>query len=182
MIVLSKIINSFIEKGQRLLKINRFGKSDSMNVFSIGNFGEDQKTPKDYKGIYLKTTNNNTPVLIGVINKLAFDELKDGEKKIYSTDSKGDNISSYINLLNDGIIEFNGNKDFITGFTELNNELKKLKSDFNNLVSMYNAHIHITTATVAASATPGVISPTTSTATNTAFDIANAKKEKLKTM
>lgn len=37
------------------------------------------------------------------------------------------------------------------------------KSDIDTLQANFDAHIHITTATVGASPTPGVLSPTTST-------------------
>ncbi len=44
-------------------------------------------------------------------------------------------------------------------------EIEALRDTVNSLITAYNSHIHITTATVGASPTPGVISPTTSSAT-----------------
>lgn len=43
-------------------------------------------------------------------------------------------------------------------------EIDALRSTVNSLITAYNAHIHTTTATVGPTPVPGVISPTTSTA------------------
>jgi hypothetical protein len=43
--------------------------------------------------------------------------------------------------------------------------LNRLETKVDDLITKYNAHIHITTATVGATPTPGTIAPTTSTET-----------------
>lgn len=48
---------------------------------------------------------------------------------------------------------------------DVKSELDALKSTLDNLVTAYNSHIHITTATVGAGAVPGIIAPTTSAGT-----------------
>lgn len=50
--------------------------------------------------------------------------------------------------------------------SDLETKLNNLVTEINALKDLYNNHIHITTATVGASPTPGVISPTTSTGSN----------------
>lgn len=46
---------------------------------------------------------------------------------------------------------------------DITTKLNNLVTEVNVLKDLYNSHIHITTATVGATPTPGVISPTTST-------------------
>jgi len=65
--------------------------------------------------------------------------------------------------------------DYAVQFTAMKAAFDQLKNELNALVTAYNAHIHITTATVGASATPGVIAPTTSTGTPPTADMAGAK-------
>lgn len=55
---------------------------------------------------------------------------------------------------NDGLVKIN----------ELTSKLNNLVSEVNALKNTFNSHIHITTATVGATPTPGVIAPTTTTA------------------
>jgi hypothetical protein len=55
--------------------------------------------------------------------------------------------------------------DYAVQFTAMKTAFDNLKSELNALVTAYNAHIHITTATVGATLTPGVIAQTTSTGT-----------------
>lgn len=48
---------------------------------------------------------------------------------------------------------------------KLTEKLNGLKDTVNSLINLYNAHTHVTTATVDASGVPGVLSPTASIAT-----------------
>jgi hypothetical protein len=104
--------------------------------------------------------------------------MLEGEKKLYSLDNTGA-ISAFINWLNTGIIEINGNADFAVAFTDLKTAFDQLKTDFDDLVSKYNGHIHTTTATVS-TGSPGVISATTSTDSPTTADIDPAKVDTVK--
>jgi hypothetical protein len=56
-----------------------------------------------------------------------------------------------------------GTNEGLVKVIELTDKLNNLENAFNDLVTKYNSHIHVTTATVGATPTPGVISPTTST-------------------
>jgi len=76
-------------------------------------------------------------------------------------------------------IELNGNGNWAIKFTEMKSAFDTLKTDLNNLITAYNTHIHVTTATVGATAVPGVISPTVSTGTPSAADMAGAKNAKV---
>ncbi len=62
----------------------------------------------------------------------------------------------------DGKIELGaeGSSDKASLDSKLQTELTRLKAELNALKAIFDAHIHITTATVGAGPTPGVISPT----------------------
>ncbi|MCF0219091.1 MAG: hypothetical protein HUK14_04845 [Muribaculaceae bacterium] len=72
-------------------------------------------------------------------------------------------MSAHINK--EDIIFNGGDLDGLVIIQKLTDKLNELKDTVNDLISKYNAHVHITTATVGASGTPGVLQPTTSTAT-----------------
>lgn len=61
-----------------------------------------------------------------------------------------------------GVITINGdgNKGLVM-IEPLVDKLNRLEDKVNGLIDKHNTHTHITTATVAATATPGVIAPTT---------------------
>lgn len=68
--------------------------------------------------------------------------------------------------LNEGNLTINGDEfGSMIKIEELVQKVNRLENKLNDLVAKYNAHIHITTATVGASATPGTIAPTTTTET-----------------
>lgn len=194
MSVVSEIIESFIEEGKRFLKLLKFGSDDNINTFQVGNFGEDSNVPAGYVAIYLKTSNSEEPVCIGVINNIIISDLNPGDKQIFSTNEAGDAVAAFLKLLNtgdieinsgsafvkvlaDGTQEFNGNADFIAGFNELKAGFDELKSDFNTFVnSVYNSHVH-----------PGVSSggastgPTPASGSPSSASIDDSKKDNLKT-
>jgi len=67
--------------------------------------------------------------------------------------------------------------DYVALAQLVKDEVTALRDTVNSLITAYNNHVHTTTATVGASPTPGIISPTTSTATPPAAvgDVAAAK-------
>jgi len=64
--------------------------------------------------------------------------------------------------------------DWAVQYTALKSAFDTLKTDLNNLITAYNAHIHITTATIGVGG-PGVIAPTTSAGTPSAADMSSSK-------
>lgn len=65
--------------------------------------------------------------------------------------------------------------DWAVQFTAMKSAFDTLKNELNALVTAYNAHVHITTATVGATPTPGVIAPTLSVGTPPAAAMDSAK-------
>jgi hypothetical protein len=64
--------------------------------------------------------------------------------------------------------------DWAIQFTAMKTAFDQLKNELNALVTVYNAHIHITTATVGMGP-PGVIAPTVSTGTSPTASMDGAK-------
>lgn len=69
--------------------------------------------------------------------------------------------------------------DYVALAQLVKDEITALRDTVNSLVTAYNAHIHVTTATIGASPTPGVIAPTTSTASPPAA-VGDVAAEKVK--
>ncbi len=69
-----------------------------------------------------------------------------------------------IKVNKDGII-LNEGENGLVKIVELTNKVNELVQTVNSLISSYNTHIHVTTATIGPGPAVGVISPTTSQAT-----------------
>jgi hypothetical protein len=173
------ILGSSIEESTRVIKVSELSEDDVQTLDAVGAFGEDSNPPKDLRGVSLETGVRGESVILGFYGD--FHDTEPGEKKIYSTESDGSAVAAFIKLLTDGTQEFNGSGNFLTKFNELETAFNTLKADYDNLVTLYNAHIHTTTATVGATAVPGEIAPTTSSGSSSTADISGAKAENLKT-
>lgn len=104
-----------------------------------------------------------------------------GEKKIYSIDPLTKQVASVIHLKTDGEMVLNEGTDYAVKYQELETAFNQLKSDFDAQVVKYNAHIHVTTATVGPSTTVfGVISPTVALGSPSTADITPAKVDKVR--
>jgi len=79
-------------------------------------------------------------------------------------------------------IELNGgNNGGLVKIKELTDELNGLKDALNNFISNYNSHIHVTTATVGAGPSAGVISATVAQATSaSSFNRSDYENDKIK--
>lgn len=74
-----------------------------------------------------------------------------------------------------------GKNDGLVKIKELTNKLNALKDDLNAFVTVFNSHIHTTTATVGATVTPGTIAATTTQASQTApFNKSDYEDTKIK--
>jgi hypothetical protein len=98
--------------------------------------------------------------------------FKSGKIEIISSDGAG-TIAASLKLLADGIMEINGNDDFLARFNKLKAGFDELKADHNALVATYNGHQHTETG----STTSG---PLTSE-TESEASIDSAKIETIKT-
>ena len=87
--------------------------------------------------------------------------------------------SAIVTLTGSAYVELNGNTNFAVKYTELKTAFDLLRTELNALITAYNAHIHVTTATVAATATPGVISPTVAQGVPATADMSAAQNTKV---
>ena len=179
MLYLVKILSTAVDKLGRLLpKFERLGKDDIQTSLQATPFGIDSNPVKDMVAIYGATSEKGKTVIIGYINKNSVAEV--GGNRLFSTDSGGAE-KSVIYLRANGDIELNGDDDNLVRFKKLSDGFDTLKSDLNSLVTAYNSHTHITTATVGPTPTPGIIAPTPSTGTPSTAEISGAKCATLKT-
>lgn len=179
MLYVVKILSSSIDLAKRrVVKFLRLGSDDVQTSLQVGPFGVDSNAPKDMIAIYGATSEKGKTVIIGYVNKNALAEV--GGYRTFSTDSNGE-VKSVVYLRSDGSIEINGTDDNLVRYAKLKEGFDALKADFNSLVTAYNSHIHITTATVGPTPTPGAIAPTTSTGTASTAQITGSKCDTLKT-
>lgn len=126
--------------------------------------------------IGLRNRDNDSYVVLTEDDEIELVSKDDTHIKIENENITATNDNGYYKLVSDGDIELNGNTDFAVRYNVLKAQFDQLKSDFDTFVTtIYNTHIHITTATLGASPTPGVIAPTTSTGSASTADMSNAK-------
>jgi hypothetical protein len=173
-----KILSTKINDGKRLAKFLRMGLNDVQENNVAQPHGIDANPVKDMTAIYAQTSVKGESVIIGYINQNQLADI--GELRLFSTDNSNE-VQAVIFMRNNGDIEINGDADNMVRFSELKAAYDELKGDLNALISAYNSHIHITTATIGATPTPGVIAPTTSTGTPSTATIDAAKIDNVKT-
>lgn len=101
---------------------------------------------------------------------------------VISTDSVRIDVGDISANLSKSAITFNGGDlGGLVKVQALTDKLNELTQTVNALITSYNAHTHITSATVGATATPGVISPITQQAqTAQPFNRSDYENEKVK--
>jgi hypothetical protein len=173
-----KIFSSLIsETGARVVKFLRYGLNDVQTANQVGPAGIDSAPIKDLIAVYSPTTKTGNKVLIGYISKNSIAES--GEIRFFSQNDQGAE-QTFLYLKKDGTIEIGGNTDNAVRYSELKTAFDTLKADFNSLVTAYNAHVHITTATVGPTPVPGIIAPTVATGTPSSADITASKIDEIK--
>ena len=169
----TKVNASTLSDAKRhIIKFLGLGKSDVQTGKQIAPFGMDSAPIKDMRAITSDTGVEGDTVVIGYIQKDLISTA--GEIRLFSVNQDGE-VQIAIHLRDTGQAEIGGVGDFLARFDELKSGFDELKGDLNALITAYNAHIHITTATPGVSPTPGVISPTVSTGTASTASIDDAK-------
>ena len=175
-ILTGTVIGQTIEKNRdgennvRMLQVEITEPNDKQSIEQIAFSGEDN-APVEGDTVAIIEVSESYKIAIGVQDSID-PEVETGERKIYSQDSGG--IQAFVYLKNDGQLILNGTGDFAVRYNELKTAFDGLKDDLNSLISSYNAHIHVTTATVLVGAI-GIISPTTSTGTPSTADMSGSK-------
>lgn len=177
MINLTKLKEATVQAGKRIAKLVRYGNSDVVTANDVVPFGIDSGVPAGYIAVYAEVKNKQERVVVGYLNINAL--CAAGESRLYSTNSEGDSISTYVMLRTDGSMELGGSAYNATRYQEVETAYNELKETVNNLVQAFNSHIHATPAgaSVAPTAVPGVIPATPSSG-----DITPAKSDNIKMM
>lgn len=171
---LSQFISSTLESLKRVVNINLFGNQDPRSAVEVGPFGVDSSPRgKDLFAVYAKTGRDGDEIILGYINKQQIAQR--GEMRIYSMASDNDYATDII-LRADGTIEVGGYANHMTQFEGLQTAFNQLRSDFNALVTLYNAHVH-SGGTLAG----GFTGTTTTGGTSSTADILPAKLTNIKT-
>ena len=173
---IGKFNSSSIENAFRIIKSFIRSRIDVQTSNQCSPWGDDSHPLPNTDVVHSETANDETTVILGVIQKNQ--KTRPGEKRIFATDTDG-NVVVDIWLKNDGTVEYDGTGDFLARFNELKSGFDQLKSDHNDLVNVFNAHKHATAATgppVGPTPVPNQIPATTSTAS-----IDNAKIDNFKT-
>lgn len=159
------------DKNVLMLQCTMEEKEDVQSVELITQAGDDTNPPNG-SAVMILEAGESYKIGIAVDDGIV-PEVDEGDKKLYSIDAGV--IKAFIKFLKNGDLELNGNADNAVRYSKLEEAFNQLKGDFDAFVDKYNPHIHVTTATIGASATPGVISATTSQGVKTTADISDAK-------
>jgi hypothetical protein len=177
MVNIVKVLSSEADKvKQRVVKILRYGKNGVQTGLEATPYGIDSNPIKDMVAIYLETGSRGDTVIVGYINKNQL--AKPGELRLYATDKDGAQ-KFYTWMKDDGTYEIGGNTKHMARFEELETGFNTLKTDLNNLISAFNAHMHATAGTgPPVPPTPGSGIP----AIASTASIASAKINEIKTL
>lgn len=145
------------------VQIARFGKAALVDVMQPQ--GLYFRAPAGSEGVALNAGGmSSNAVLVSAQDRTTWPAgggIEDGEGGLhYLGDWK-------VFLDADGVLHLgtDAGEAFISRDDKIQTELKALRSTLNSLISKYNTHVHITTATPGTSATPGILDATVSQAT-----------------
>ena len=111
------------------VKLLVFGKKDVRTAEQYLPHGFDSKPVKEAVALYADTSNNGELAVVGYLIKS--EETNEGESRMYSTNSSGEE-QIFIKLTNNGRIQLGGDAHNAVRFTPLNNELNDLQTRLNS--------------------------------------------------
>lgn len=164
-----KITKSIVKNARRFVKYIAMGRDDVKEHRAAAPWGDESVPVKDAVAIWANTSVSGEAVVIGYINTSALDDLNPGERRIFSTDDSGA-VQVYARFTDDGKIQLNGAADNLIRYSEMRSAFNEMRSDLNNLITLYNTHVH-----------PAVGAPTASTATPSTADMTSSKIDELQT-
>lgn len=168
---LVKIISSKISGAVQYVKFLRYGDSDVQEKKTATPYGIDSNPIPEMIAVYAETGVKGESVLVGFINKNAI--AQPGELRLFSTNTSGVE-QAYLYFKADGAIHLNGTDDNMVRFSKLKTGFDQLRTDLNNLVTMFNVHVHLSAAPTVPTSTPTSVA-TSSTATINAAKITDIK-------
>ncbi|MCK5603582.1 hypothetical protein KAR91_16980 [Candidatus Pacearchaeota archaeon] len=179
--------NTEADENVRLLSVEITDDEDPQTVEMAGAGGIDYN-PSDNAVAIVDDIGESYKVAVGVDDGIE-PAVDRGEIEMYSTSEDGTSKQARVKCVNDGIVELNGDADFLVRYTKLQEAFDQLKSDFDGLVERVNTII-IETKFFATAYVPG--GPTAlgapplfiysdATESPSTADIAPAKVEEVKT-
>lgn len=97
--------------------------------------------------------------IVGWVSQATPPLASGGSEVLYEGDSPVEiTTSSSVTVASDQV-DLGQAADFVALAQDVLNELQAVKTDLDAVKATFDAHVHITTATVGASATPGVLAP-----------------------
>lgn len=132
----------------------------------------------DDKVMILQVGNDPNDLHVIAVNDGVVNISESGENRIYSYDVDK-NILASVFLNKEAEVVVNSGEDWAVKYSTLETAYNELQEKVNALVNLYNAHIHVTTATVGLGPI-GVLSPPASAASASSGDIAATKVEKVR--
>lgn len=176
--LLTKILNS-VNGAFRTVKLRVRGGFDIRTAEPIAAYGDDSNPIADAEAVYASTESTTSPrYVIGYRIKEPIAGI--GEKRLYSTNTTGTEqarvwirANGKVNIAGTGSSD---NPNHAAQYEGLKTAFDQFKTDFNNLVTVFNAHTHVYT--------PGTGTPTTSAVpaspgSDTSADISTAKIDKI---
>lgn len=158
-----EILSSFVGKNGNatddrwLFQTELTEKNDAQVVEKFQHSGFASRPPTGSK-IVVQRISNAYVVSVAEYDEIVNDDLGEGETRVYSVDSGA--LSAFINFLNTGVLELNGNADFAVSYTDLNTALQLLITSINAVLG----------TKLDGSGTPGALT----------LDLTNAKVDTVK--
>lgn len=161
MITLTKVRDSFVEKGRMIIKsLSMMGATTAKQVTP---FGIDSNPLNNLTAIYADTTNVGEALILGYINKDYITEQ--GEIRIYSVGADLA-VKAYVHAKKDGILELNGDDFSSIRYENFKTKIDLLQQDINAQLGLISTSIL---------GVGGVYTPA-----NLNVDFTNAKSETVK--
>lgn len=134
--ILAKVKDIFISlKGYRIIN-STWGGGIVQDSKVIQPYGFDSVPNYDIICVTSKTQSNEDNIVIGFMDKSLLQDLQIGESGLYSKND--DNvIQATIKLRKDGIMEINGNDDFMVRYSKLEKAFNELQDKFNTFANAY---------------------------------------------
>jgi phage baseplate assembly protein V len=139
-------------------------------------FGFTSVPKPEAEAIYLSVGGNRAAGVVVAVSDRQYRPTGMAEGDVCLYTESGERV--YLNKADDVVhIGAKSAADWVALAADTKAEISALRDTVDSLITAYNAHIHITTATVGLGPAVGVISPTTSTATPPAAvgDVAATK-------
>jgi|LakMenEpi03Aug12_release.lakeMendotaPanAssembly.Ray.scaffolds.fasta_scaffold1121633_2 hypothetical protein len=162
---LANVLGSVIRGTRRIVQVSLFKKA--REIPQALPYGVDSAPVREMVAVYANTADMGNSVIVGYVYKDAVAEV--GSIRLYSE-------NGYVYLRANGNLELLGDSKHMVRYEELETGFNSLKQSVTDLVTVFNAHTHTSTAPTTPTSTPlsAAIPPTAT--------ITGAKINEIKTL